>query len=84
MERQRSATGLAQVRSRREKTRRVIVAATGEVKPGGYYGPTGFGGIRGVAGEAKRAPHAEDPKLAKRLWDVSIAMTGIDPGLPAA
>jgi len=61
-----------------------LLAATGNVKPGGYYGPTGFGGIRGVAGEAKRAPHAEDPALAKRLWDVSIAMTGIDPGLPAA
>lgn len=59
-----------------------LLAATGKVKPGGYYGPTGFGGIRGVAGEAKRAPHAEDPALAKRLWDVSIAMTGIDPGLP--
>ena len=60
-----------------------LLAATGKVKPGGYYGPTGFGGIRGVAGEAKRAPHAEDPALAKRLWDVSIAMTGIEPGLPA-
>ncbi len=60
-----------------------LLAATGKVKPGGYYGPTGFGGIRGVAGEAKRAPHADDPALAKRLWDVSIAMTGIDPGLPA-
>jgi NAD(P)-dependent dehydrogenase (short-subunit alcohol dehydrogenase family) len=60
-----------------------LLAATGSVKPGGYYGPTGFGGIRGVAGEAKRAPQAEDPALAKRLWDVSIAMTGIDPGLPA-
>jgi len=61
-----------------------LLAATAKVKPGGYYGPTGFGGIRGVAGEAKRAAHAEDPALAKRLWDVSIAMTGIDPGLPAA
>jgi NAD(P)-dependent dehydrogenase (short-subunit alcohol dehydrogenase family) len=61
-----------------------LLAATGKVKPGGYYGPTGFGGIRGVAGEAKRAPHAEDPALAKRLWDVSSAMTGIDPSLPAA
>ena len=60
-----------------------LLAATGPVKPGGYYGPTGFGGIRGVAGEAKRAPQAEDPALAKRLWDVSIAMIGIDPGLPA-
>lgn len=61
-----------------------LLAATGKVQPGGYYGPTGSGGIRGVAGEAKRAAHAEDPALAKRLWDVSIAMTGIDPGLPAA
>jgi len=61
-----------------------LLAATGKVKPGGYYGPTGFGGIRGVAGEAKRAAHAEDPALAKRLWEVSIAMTDIDPGLPAA
>src|SRR5207247_5488516 len=60
-----------------------LLAATGPVKPGGYYGPTGFGGIRGVAGEAKRAPQAEDPALAKRLWDVSIAMTRLDPGLPA-
>jgi len=60
-----------------------LLAATGKVKPGGYYGPAGFGGIRGVAGEAKRAPQAEDPALAKRLWGVSIAMTGIDPGLPA-
>jgi NAD(P)-dependent dehydrogenase (short-subunit alcohol dehydrogenase family) len=60
-----------------------LLAATGPVKPGGYYGPIGFAGIRGVAGEAKRAPQAEDPALAKRLWDVSIAMTGIDPGLPA-
>lgn len=61
-----------------------LLAATGKVKPGGYYGPTGFGGTRGAAGEAKRAPHAEDPALGKRLWDVSIAMTGIDPGLPTA
>ncbi|OBZ93476.1 oxidoreductase [Pararhizobium polonicum] len=58
-----------------------LQAATGKVKPGGYYGPTGFGGIRGPSGEAKRAPHAQDLALAKRLWDVSIAMTGIDPGL---
>lgn len=23
-----------------------------------------------------------DPQLAKRLWDVFVKMTGIDPGLP--
>jgi hypothetical protein len=60
-----------------------LLAATGKVKSGGYYGPIGFRGIRGVAGEAERAPHAQDPALAKRLWDVSVAMTGVDPGLPA-
>jgi len=60
-----------------------LLAATGEVKPGGYYGPIGLRGIRGVAGEAERAPHAQDPALAKRLWEVSVAMTGVDPGLPA-
>jgi NAD(P)-dependent dehydrogenase (short-subunit alcohol dehydrogenase family) len=61
-----------------------LQAATENVKPGGYYGPTGFGGIRGPSGEAKRAPHAQDPALAQRLWEVSIAMTGIDPGLAPA
>jgi len=59
-----------------------LLGATGHVKPGAYYGPTGFGGIRGVAREAKRAPQATDAVLAQRLWDVSVAMTGIDPGLP--
>ncbi|MCA1325369.1 oxidoreductase [Herbaspirillum sp. alder98] len=61
-----------------------LLAATGVVEPGGYYGPTGFGGIRGVAGAAKRAPQAQDPELAERLWDASISMTHIDPGLPPA
>ncbi len=59
-----------------------LQAATGSVTPGGYYGPTGFAGIRGASGEASRAPQATDPALARRLWDVSIAMTGIDPKLP--
>ncbi|TAK92248.1 MAG: SDR family NAD(P)-dependent oxidoreductase [Verrucomicrobia bacterium] len=58
-----------------------LQAATGNIKPGAYYGPIGFGGVRGVSGEASRAAHAQDPALAQRLWDVSVAMTGIDPGL---
>lgn len=61
-----------------------LQSATGRVKPGGYYGPIGFRGVRGVSGEAVRAPEAQDAAHAKRLWDISIAMTGIDPGLPAA
>ncbi|CCD84199.1 putative Retinol dehydrogenase [Bradyrhizobium sp. ORS 285] len=58
-----------------------LQAATGIVQAGGYYGPQGRGEIRGPSGEAARAPQAVDPDLARRLWDVSIAMTGVDPGL---
>lgn len=58
-----------------------LEAATGVVHPGGYYGPTGFRGLRGLSGEASRSPQAQDPVLAVRLWNLSIAMTGIDPGL---
>lgn len=61
-----------------------LQAATGAVKPGAYYGPIGFRGIRGVSGEASRSAEAQDPALGRRLWDLSVAMTGIDPGLSPA
>jgi hypothetical protein len=62
-----------------------LQAATApEVKPGGYYGPQQLGGARGPSGLAKRTEQARDPALARRLWDVSVEMTGIDPGLPPA
>ncbi len=57
-------------------------AATGQIKPGGYYGSTGFHELRGPSFESSCSEQARDPQLAKRLWDVSIDMTGIDPGLP--
>lgn len=57
-------------------------AATGPVKPGGYYGPTGASGLRGPSGEGVPSEEARNPQFAKRLWDVSVEMTGIDPGLP--
>lgn len=61
-----------------------LQAATGEVKPGGYCGPQSMGEMRGPSGEASRTRQAQDPELARRLWEVSIRMTGIDPGLPPA
>lgn len=62
-----------------------LQAATApEIRPGGYYGPQGMGEMKGVSGEAKRSPQAEDAALARRLWDVSAEMTGIDPGLAPA
>lgn len=60
-----------------------LQAATArDVVPGGYYGPQRFGGLAGPSGLATRASSGRDPALAKRLWDVSVEMTGIDPGLP--
>jgi NAD(P)-dependent dehydrogenase (short-subunit alcohol dehydrogenase family) len=62
-----------------------LQAATApNVEPGGYYGPQGLGEARGPSGPAKRTPKARDPELARRLWDVSLVKTGVDPGLPAA
>jgi NAD(P)-dependent dehydrogenase (short-subunit alcohol dehydrogenase family) len=52
--------------------------------PGGYYGSSGWREMRGPSGEAWRSPRSRDPELARRLWEVSIALTGIDPGLPPA
>lgn len=60
-----------------------LQAATGIVQPGGYYGPVGFLGVRGVSGESRRSAVAQDTELARRLWDISVEMTGINPDLPA-
>jgi NAD(P)-dependent dehydrogenase (short-subunit alcohol dehydrogenase family) len=61
-----------------------LQAATARVKPGGYYGPVGLAETRGASGDASRTAQAQDRVLAERLWEVSVSMTGIDPGLPAA
>lgn len=58
-----------------------LQAATDTVTPGGYYGALGFREMRGASGPAALTRQAQDPALARRLWDLSIAMTGIDPEL---
>lgn len=59
-------------------------AATPDIVPGGYYGPQGWFEMSGASGPAKRTASARDRVAARRLWDISIALTGIDPGLPPA
>jgi NAD(P)-dependent dehydrogenase (short-subunit alcohol dehydrogenase family) len=62
-----------------------LQAATApDIEPGGYYGPQSMGEMKGVSDRAGRTAQAQDPELARRLWDVSVAMTGIDPGLAPA
>lgn len=59
-----------------------LAAATGKGAAGGkYYGPANFGGWRGPATEASRAFRAKDQELAEKLWNLSMEMTGIDPGI---
>lgn len=54
-----------------------ILAATDEgAKPGGYYGPQGFGEFRGPPGPAKIMPHARDAATGARLWETAEAETG--------
>lgn len=62
-----------------------LQAATDAAARGGdYYGPARLGEMRGASCKASRTAAAADPALARRLWDVSVKMTGIDPGLPPA
>jgi NAD(P)-dependent dehydrogenase (short-subunit alcohol dehydrogenase family) len=52
-----------------------------EALGGDYYGPQGYRGMRGPSGKARRTAAAQDQALARRLWDVSVEMTGVDPRL---
>lgn len=59
-------------------------AAGPNVLPGEFYGPQQFGEARGPSGISSRTALSREPITARRLWDVSVEMTGIDPGLPPA
>ncbi|MEV5713054.1 hypothetical protein AB0L41_04115 [Amycolatopsis mediterranei] len=63
-----------------------LLAATGPVRGGAYLGPTGPFEIRGPAGPARRSAAAQDPVLARELWQVTATATGVtpDPGLRSA
>jgi hypothetical protein len=53
-------------------------------RAGAYFGPQRFGGASGPSGIAKLGGQATDLASARRLWDLSVEMTGVDPGLPPA
>ena len=57
--------------------RPILFAATSlQTKPGAYYGPGGFGELRGAPAPALIMPRARDAATAARLWDVSEKLTG--------
>jgi hypothetical protein len=56
--------------------RPILFAATSPgAKPGAYYGPGGFGELRGAPAPALMMPRARDAATAARLWDVSRKLT---------
>jgi NAD(P)-dependent dehydrogenase (short-subunit alcohol dehydrogenase family) len=58
----------------------LAATATG-VEGGQYFGPGGRGELAGPAKQVDSSDAGKDPAKAKRLWDLSIDMTGVDPGL---
>jgi len=56
-------------------------ATDAAAEPGQYYGPQRFFGMSGPSGIARRNAAARDAMAARRLWEVSEQMTGIDCGL---
>ena len=51
---------------------------------GQYFGPSRFGEASGPAQQVDSTDTSKDPQLAQRLWDLSVEMTGIDPGMEPA
>lgn len=59
-----------------------LQAATGaHVQGGDYLGPQGLGEVSGRSGPARATRDARDPRLARELWERSVDLTGVDPGL---
>ena len=59
-----------------------LLAATAPGLTGGdYYGPRNWGELSGPGGRAWSSPASRDPELGRRLWELSVEMTGVDPGI---
>ncbi len=59
-----------------------LLAATGpRVQGGDYYGPAKRGETAGPAVNAEPSARSRNLELAERLWELSIEMTGVNPGI---
>jgi hypothetical protein len=62
-----------------------VRAATDPDAAGGeYYGPGGLFEMSGPPVRATPSARSRDPELARRLWDLSIQLTLVDPKPPSA
>jgi NAD(P)-dependent dehydrogenase (short-subunit alcohol dehydrogenase family) len=55
----------------------LFAAVSPDAVNGGFYGPRAVYGLRGGAGPARLPRLARHPGLAQRLWEVSVARTGV-------
>lgn len=56
-----------------------LMAATSEdVEPTDYFGPVARGETARSAGPARVARHVRDGEVGRRLWDLSVELTGVD------
>lgn len=60
----------------------MYAATASDVISGDYYGPDGFLETRGKPKRVGRTDAAKDDAIARRLWEVSEELTGVDYGLP--
>lgn len=55
----------------------MYAAASPQAQGGGFYGPQGFGEMKGPPGPAKIKPAAQDMAVAAKLWAVTEKLTGV-------
>jgi NAD(P)-dependent dehydrogenase (short-subunit alcohol dehydrogenase family) len=55
----------------------LFAATSSAAAPMGYYGPNGFYEMKGAVAPAKILPQAMDEAVARRLWEVSERLTGV-------
>ncbi|AXR79372.1 oxidoreductase [Natrarchaeobaculum sulfurireducens] len=60
----------------------LYAATAADVEGGAYYGPSGFGSMRGTPERQASSDASYDRESAKRLWAVSGEFTGVRYGLP--
>ncbi len=56
----------------------LFAATSPEAAPNGYYGPNGFYELKGTVAPAKIFPQAKDEAVARKLWEVSEQLTGVE------
>jgi NAD(P)-dependent dehydrogenase (short-subunit alcohol dehydrogenase family) len=75
-------TNLVIAQSEAAGARPSLRAATDDLPGGTYVGPSGPGEMRGHPIVVGMAGRAQKPDDARRLWELSTELTGVDYGLP--